>query len=166
MAKLYVKANIFSNLDQFMVKNEMEDDCYQVHSDHLQIGGKKLHIEDMNGREVAMIQQKLLSLLPKFFIFKNGEQVAEIKKKMSLLKAKYTVEGLGWEVNGNILDHDYIITDGIGEIVRLHKVWLSWGDSFELDIVRDVDETLVLAVVLAIDCVMQAQAENRSMSEQ
>ena len=165
MKKLFMKQNILSNLDKFTVKNEEEADCYQVHGDYLQMGGKKLHIEDMSGRELAMVQQKLLALMPKFFVLKNGEQVAEIKKKMALFKAKYLVEGPGWEVKGSILDHDYTIMDGDREVVRLHKAWLSWGDSYEIDISDGTDETLALAVVLAIDCVQAAQAENRAASE-
>ena len=165
MKKLFMKQNIFSNLDKFTVKNEEEADCYQVHGDHLQVGGKKLHIEDMSGRELLVVQQKLLTLMPKFFVLKNGEQVAEIKKKMAFLKAKYIVEGPGWEVKGSILDHDYTVTDGGSELIRLHKAWLSWGDSYEIDIADGTDETLALAVVLAIDCVQAAQAENRAASE-
>ncbi|MBQ7372404.1 MAG: LURP-one-related family protein [Blautia sp.] len=165
MKKLFMKQNIFSNLDKFTVKNEEEADRYQVHGDNLQIGGKKLHIEDMSGREMAMVQQKLLALMPKFFVFQNGEKVAEIKKKMALFKAKYIVEGPGWEVKGSILDHDYTITDGGREIIRLHKAWFSWGDSYEIDISDGTDEALALAVVLAIDCVQAAQAEAASREE-
>lgn len=47
------------------------------------------------GNEVAFVKQKFISLLPKFFVFVNGEQVAEINKKFTLLKAKYTIDGLG-----------------------------------------------------------------------
>ena len=165
MKKLFMKQNILSNLDKFTVKNGAEVDCYQIHGDNLQVGGKKLHIEDMSGNELAMVQQKLLALMPKFFVSKNGEQVAEIKKKMALFKAKYIVEGPGWDVKGSILDHDYTILDGGREVVRLHKAWLSWGDSYEIDISDGTDEVLALAVVLAIDCVQAAQAEAASREE-
>ena len=164
MKKLYVKQKLFSWKEQFTVKNEAEEDCYFVEGDAIVVGGKKLHIKDMYGNEIAMIKQKLLSFRPKFFVFMNGEQVAEIVKKFSLLKSKYVIEGPGWEVKGSILDHDYTITDRGEEIVRLHKAWLSWGDSYELDISDRADETMALAVVLAIDCVLEAQAEAASAS--
>lgn len=157
MKKLYMKQQIFSWIDKFTVKNEAEEDCYVIEGDMVQVGGKKLHINDMNNNEVAFIQQKLLSLMPKFFVYVNGEQVAEIVKKISFFKAKYVIEGPGWEVKGSLLDHDYTITSEKGEIVKLHKVWLSWGDSYELEISDDADEVLALAVVIAIDCVMAAQ---------
>ena len=35
---------------------------------------------------------------------------------------------------------------------------ISWGDSYELNIADPEDEILALAVVLTIDCVMEASA--------
>ena len=159
MKKLFMKEKLLSNLNEFTIKNEEEADVYYVHSDFVQIGSKKLHIEDMSGKELAMVQQKILALMPKFFIYKDGQQIAEIQKKMALFKAKYIVTNLNWEVTGNFLDHDYTITDGNKEIVRMHKAWLSWGDSYEIDITDGTDEVMTLAVVLAIDSVMQAQQD-------
>ena len=159
MKKLFLQQKLMKAKETFTVKNEMEEDCYLVEGDAIVVGGKKLHIKDMSGREIAMVQQKLLALLPKFLVFKNGEQVAEIVKKISLFKPKYVIEGPGWEVRGNIFEHDYIITDGSKDIVHLHKAWLSWGDSFELDISDNADEVMILASVLAIGCVMEAQSE-------
>jgi uncharacterized protein YxjI len=158
MKKLYMKQKVFSIVDRFTIKNEAEEDCYQVEGDFVVIGGKKLHIKDMMGNEVALVKQKFIALLPQFFVFINDQQVATINKKFTLLKARYVIDGLGWEANGSFLDHDYTISDAKGEIVRIHKAWVSWGDSYELEIRDDADEVLVLAVVLAIDCVMAADS--------
>ena len=164
MKKLYMKQQIFSGIDRFTVKNAFEQDVYLVEGDHVQVGGKKLHIKDMTDRETAMIQQKLLSLKPKFFVFKDGVEVAKIVKKFAWFGTKYVIEGPGWEVKGDIMGHDYSITSGNREIVHLHKVWLSWGDSYELDISDAADEILVVAVVLAIDCVLAEEARTSSES--
>ena len=156
MKKLYMKQKVFAIVDRFTVKNEAEEDCYQVEGDFVLIRGKRLHIRDMMGNELALVKQKLIVLLPQFLVFVNGNQVATINKKFTLFKPRYVIDGLGWEVNGSFWEHDYTISDSKGEIVRIHKAWISWGDSYELSIRDDVDETLVLAVVLAIDCVIAA----------
>ncbi len=160
MKKLYLKQRVFSFTDKFTVKDETEKDCYQIEGDMMVIGGKKLHVKTMGGKEIAMIQQKLLSLMPRFFVYVNGKQAAEIVKKISLLTAKYVIDGPGWEVKGSILDHDYTIRDHGKVIVSLHKAWLSWGDSYEISIDDGVDEVMALAVVIAIDCVQEAQQES------
>lgn len=99
-----------------------------------------------------------MSLLPKFFVEVNGSEIAQIKKKLTFLKPKYVVEGLDWEVEGNFLAHDYSITENGNVIASIHKRWMSWGDSFELDISDGADEVAALAVILAIDAVMDASA--------
>ena len=161
MKKLYIKQQLFSAIDKFTVKNEYEEDRFLVEGDRIVVGGKKLHIKDMLDNEIAMVQQKLLSLRPRFFVFKNGEQVAEIKKKFALFGSKYLVEGPGWEIKGSLMGHDYAAAaaDG-GEVLRVHKVWRSWGDSYELDIADGTDEILALSTVLAIDLALEAEAES------
>ena len=42
-------------------------------------------------------------------------------------------------------------------ILSIHKQWMAWGDTFELDIAPGADEVLAMAVVLAIDAVMDCQ---------
>ena len=165
MKKLFMKQKLLSTVDSFTVKDETETDCYTVKGDYITVGGKKLHISDMTERELATVKQKLLSLMPKFYVYVDGQQVAEIVKKISLFKAKYLVNGPGWEVRGSLLDHDYTITKDSEEIVRVHKVWFSWGDSYEIDIYDEKQEVLALAVVLAIDLVLEQQAANRNASD-
>ena len=50
----------------------------------------------------AFVQQKVLTLLPRFYVYVNGSQVAEIVKEFTLLKPKYRIAGLNWEVQGDI----------------------------------------------------------------
>lgn len=63
---------------------------------------------------------------------------------------------MGWDVDGELFAHDYVITSGNEEIVSIHKAWMSWGDTYELDISDDTDEITALAVVLAIDTVLDS----------
>ena len=114
--------------------------------------GKKLHLYDMTGNEVAFIRQKI-SLKPRFFVYIRGIETAEIVREFSL-RPRYTIHGLGWEVRGNFSGHDFEVFDRERCIVRVHKAWLSWGDSYEIDVLDDRDEINALAVVLAIDAVI------------
>lgn len=154
--KLYMKQKIFSFKDKFAVMDEEGNQLYYVEGEFFSLT-KKLHIYDSAMNEVAFVQQKLWSLLPKFFVFVYGEQVAEIVKEFTFFKPKYFVRGLGWEVTGNVWGHDYEILFNSTPIVRIHKVWMAWGDSFEIEIADSEDTTIALAVVLAIDAVMDAR---------
>ncbi len=154
--KLYIKQKIFSWKDKFYVKDENGNDRYYIEGELFSLG-KKLHIYDMNNNELAFIHQKVLSFLPRFFVFIGGIQVAEIVKEFTLFRNKYRIEGLGWEVDGDFMDHDYEITSMGRPIVSISKEWFTWGDSYMLDIADNVDPINALSVVLAIDCVIEMQ---------
>ncbi len=154
--KLYITQKIFSWNDKFSVKNAMEEERYYVEGEFFS-WGKKLHMYDHMHQEVAFVQQEVLTLLPKFHVLVNGQEVAEIVKEFTFFKPKYRIEGLGWDVDGDFWDHDYDITQNGRTIVSIHKQWMTWGDCYEIDIEDTADEIVALAVVLAIDCVLAAQ---------
>ena len=153
--KLYIKEKVFSWGDKFTVKDQYGNDKYVVQGEVFS-WGKKLHVYDRFGNEAAFIKQELWSFLPKYRVFCNGTQVAEIRKEFSFLFPRYTIGGLGWEVSGSFLAHDYEITQAGRPIVSIRKEWMTWGDSYELDIADPAHELVALAVVLAIDCVTES----------
>ena len=155
--KLYLKQKVFSWKDQGTVKDENGNDKYYIEGKVFSLG-KQLTVRDANQNDVAFIKQKVLTLLPRFFVEMNGEQVAEIVKKISFLKQKYVINGPDWEVEGDFFAHDYSIVDGEKQIAVIHKKWMTWGDTFEIDINNEKDEVLILALVLAIDAVMDANS--------
>ena len=155
--KLYMREKVFSWGDRFTVKDDAGRDKYIVQGEVFS-WGKKLHIYNMLGRDVAFIKQEVWSFMPKFYVFCDGRQIAEIKKAFTFLFPKYTIDGLGWEINGSFWEHDYEITQSGRTVVTISKEWMTWGDSYELHILNPEDEIVALAVVLTIDCVREAAA--------
>ncbi len=155
--KLYIKQRVFSWKDRFKVFDAQGNERYNVEGELISFG-KKLHIYDIRGNEVAFIAQKVFSFLPKYFVYIGGSQVAEIVKQFTFFRQKYTIEGLGWEIDGDFFAHNYCINKNGRRIVTINKQWMTWGDSYELDIENESDEIVALAVVLAIDCVLASQA--------
>ena len=87
--KLTMKEKKFSIRDSFRVQDENGKDKYQVIGEFIDTG--KLYIKDMNGNEVARIEEKLVTLKTKFYLVIGGERRGEIVKEISLLGAKYWV---------------------------------------------------------------------------
>ncbi len=155
--KLYIKEKVFSWGDKFTVKDEYGCEKYVVEGEVFS-WGKKLHVWDLSGREVAFIKQEVWSFMPRFYVFCGDRQVAEIKKEFAFLFSKYSIEGLGWEIEGKFMAHDFEICKNGQRIVTITKEWMTWGDSYELDIADPQDEIVALAVVLTIDCVMESNS--------
>ena len=160
--KLYIKQQVFSWKDKFVIKDEADLDKYTVEGEFFSFG-KKLHIYDASGVEVAFIHQKVMSLMPRYFVYQNEQEVAEIVKKFTFLKQAYAVNGPNWKVEGNFNAHMYRVFDQDNPVINIEKAWFSWGDSYVLDIDPAVNEVLALAVVLAIDAANeQANSSNNS----
>ena len=91
--------------------------------------GKKLHVCDMMGREVAYIEQKIWSFLPRYRVFVGGDQIGEVAKEFTFFRPRYTVEGPGWDVDGDFWEHHYAVYRHGVPVVEIAKEWFTWGDS-------------------------------------
>lgn len=157
MKQLYIKQKVFSLGGKFTVKNEQEQDVYYVEGSFMQIP-KTFSILNTTRDEIALITKKVFSFLPKFFVEVNGKEVLTIKKEFSFFKARYTIDAAGIEVNGNWWDMDFQVLRH-GEVVgRVSKEWFTWGDSYQVQILDEEMEGVIIALVVAIDCVKADQA--------
>lgn len=152
MKKLYMKQKVLSLNSKFTVKNEAEEDVYRVEGSFLRIP-KKFSIFNQDQKEVAVVTKKVFSFLPRFFVEVEGQDVLTIKKEFSFFKAKYSIEGHGIEVSGNWWDMNFEVFQNRNRIGSVRQKWFSWGDSYEIEVVEDAMEVVLVAIVVAIDCV-------------
>lgn len=156
----YIKQKLFSWGDKFFIYDQNGNERYRVEGKVFSLG-KKLHLFDMLDHELVAIEQKLLSFLPKYFIKRGGEVVAEVVREFTFFKQNYTVKGPDWQVKGDWFDHSYEITDAAGRTVAsVEKKWFTLGDAYELCLADGVDEVIVLAVCLVIDACIEASQNN------
>jgi uncharacterized protein YxjI len=157
--KLYIKQKLFSWGDKFTVKDAGGTDRYFVEGEVFSFG-KKLHIYDTAHTERAYIKQELLTWMPKYSVYINGDQIAQVKREFTFFRPKYTIIGPNWEAEGDFFAHEYQVTHSGRVVATISKEWMTWGDSYELDIADGVNEITALAVVLAIDAVIESNQNN------
>ena len=157
--KLLIKEKVISVMDKFYVRDENGDKKYEIKRKFEPAIGLKLHILDMDGKELAYIKEKNISLRPKFRIFVGGEHTATLVKKVISMRPKYEVEELGWKIKGNLIEHNYKIVGKDGEVMNIHKGRLTLSDSFVLEFADKKHVLEALAVVLSIDCVMDEDCQ-------
>ena len=95
--------------------------------------------------------KRLFSFSPRYKIFIGEEEVAEVLKRFTVFKPHYSVLGTNWEVQGDFFDHEYAVYDNNLPVATVRKEWLSWADTYSIDIAPYVDELTALCVVLIID---------------
>ncbi|MFD1447999.1 LURP-one-related/scramblase family protein [Oceanobacillus profundus] len=162
MKELYIKQKVFSLSGKFTVKDQQGNDVYFVEGSFMRVP-KTFSIHNNTGSEVALITKKVFSFLPKFMVEVDGREVLTIKKEFSFFKARYTIDAAGIEVNGNWWDMNFEVYQH-GEVVgKVSKEWFTWGDSYKVQVWNEEMETIILALVIAIDCVKADQAAASSV---
>lgn len=154
--KLYLKQHIFTWGDRFTIYDEAGNDRYYVEGEVFTFF-KKLHIYDLNGSEVAYIKEQFALLEPRYTIYRGDREVAEVVKEFTFFVPKYSVEGLGWDIDGDFFAHNYRLTTLGSPVASVSKQWFTLGDAYEINIASDADEVNALAVVLVIDACLARQ---------
>lgn len=156
MKQLYIKQKFFSLTDKFTIKDEHENDVYYVKGRFLKIP-KTFSIDNMEGQQVALITKKVFGVLPKFTVEVGGQHVITIIKEFTFFKSRYTIDSAGIEVRGNWWDIDFQVFQHGEKIGQVSKEWFTWGDSYKAQILKEEVETIIIALVIAIDCVKEDQ---------
>ncbi|MGM0828946.1 MAG: LURP-one-related/scramblase family protein [Bacillota bacterium] len=157
MRKLYIKQKVFSLSGKFTVKDQEEKDRYYVEGSFMKVP-KTFSIMNASRDEVALITKKTFSFLPKFFVEVNGQEVLTIQRELSFLKARYTIDAAGIEVQGNWWDMDFKVLQHGRVVGEVGKEWFTWGDSYKVQVIDEEMENIMIALVIAIDCAMADQA--------
>ena len=85
--KLLIKQMVFSWTDTYDIYDENGEAKYFVKSEFLSIG-HKIHVYDRYDREVGMVREKLLKLLPTLEIDVDVETVGTVKKEVDFSPAE------------------------------------------------------------------------------
>ena len=163
MKKLYIKQKLFSLSGKFTVTDELQQEKYTVEGSFLKIP-KSFTIYNTGREEVATITKQVLTWLPKFTLNVNGDDVAVIKKEFTFFKPKYTIEAASLEISGDWWDMSFEIYHQGQVVGRVNKAWMKLADTYEVEIIDDYLEPIVISLVIAIDCVRADQAAASSAS--
>jgi uncharacterized protein YxjI len=140
--------------DDFWIENGAGQRAYKVDGKALRVRDT-LKIRDMQGNEVAEIQEKMLRVKDTMDIARNGQKIATVKQALvTPLRGRFSVNvagGADMDVDGNILGHEFKVTQGGREIAEVSKKWFRIRDSYGVDIQPGQDDALILAITVVID---------------
>ncbi|NFQ92615.1 hypothetical protein FDG02_11935 [Clostridium sporogenes] len=153
--KFIIKQKLFSITDKYIIENEYGEKLYKAQKILMSMF-KKMKIYDIEDRELVYIKEKFMKILPTYLIYMGGNQVATMKKDISILKPRFTVESIigDYEVKGDILDINFTIEKAGETVARVKKHFPAIRDSYEVDIKEGASQSLILAMVIIIDDVV------------
>ena len=112
----------------------------------------KMEIYDADGRHVAHMEKKLFTLHERHFVSMEDGQDFELSNELfHLVKDITNLEGLGWQLQGNILGLNFELYDQAGRILAVFSQKLfSLHDKYCVDIYAPQHEKTVVAILVTL----------------
>ncbi len=112
----------------------------------------KTDVTDAFGRPVAHIERKFFSIHQRHFVtMADGQRFELSNELLHLVRDITNIEGLGWQLRGNILGLNFELYDAAGEIIAvIGQKMLSLHDKYCVDIYRPEYEAAVVAVLVTL----------------
>lgn len=150
-----IKQKALALSDMFRIFDDQQQPVYQIKGKILTMG-EKLSFQDMEGHELAHINQKLLSFKPKYEIFRGDSHFAWVIKEFSLLNSKFTLDVPGdddYKIEGNFWEYEYVFTRSGEVVATVSKKLLALADAYDVDVAEGEDSIAILATVIVVDMI-------------
>lgn len=120
----------------------------------------KTDITDASGNHVAHIERKFFSLHERHFVTMADGLSFELSNELwHLVKDITNIDGLGWQLRGNIAGLNFELYDGDGSVIAvIGQKMLSIHDKYCLDIYRPEAEQTVVAILVTLQHMMKDRA--------
>ena len=123
----------------------------------------KTDIMDAGGNIVAHLEKRPISLHEKHFItMADGRSFTLSNEIFHIIKDITNIEGLGWQLQGNIIGLTFNLLDEHGRpVARVEKQAISVHDKYSIGIYQPDQEEIVVAIVIQLEKMIEARSENK-----
>lgn len=155
-----MKQRFWSLGDDFTIRDDSGNECYIVDGRALSLGDQ-LSLADVHGNQLALIRERLLSWGPTYEILLEGGQTVVLRKEwFTFFSCRFEIDGpdnADFEASGDFFDHEYEIRGSHGLAAVISKRWMSWSDTYGIDIDDREDPVLLLASAVVIDLICHGE---------
>ena len=135
-----IHQNLISIGDDFWIENEAGQKVYRVDGKALRIR-KTLILEDAQGKPLCRIQERMLRIKDTMEIEDmNGKRIALVQKALiAPFRDRWIAKirnGEDLVVQGDILDHEYIIKSNHRRVAEISKKWFRLGLPVKLLLIK------------------------------
>ena len=162
---LFTTSKVFSLHHHIDITDDQERVVYQANSKFFSIRDKT-DIVDAHGEHVAHIERKFFTLHERHFVTMADGMTFEVSNEFfHLIKDITNIEGLGWQLRGNIAGLNFELYDQDERIIAvIGQKAISLHDKYCIDIYRPDCEKVVVAILVTLIHMMKDRASAASSS--
>ena len=162
---LFTTSKVFTLHKHIDILDAQERMVYQADSKFFSIHDKT-DIADAQGNHVAHIEKKVFTLHQRHFVtMADGLQFQVSNELWHLVKDINNIEGLGWQLRGNIVGLNFELYDSDGSVIAvIGQKMLSIHDKYCIDIYREELEPIVVAILVTLQHMIRDREVSASAS--
>ena len=162
---LFTTTKVFTLHHHIDITDANGDVIYESNSKFFSIHDKT-DITKTGGRFVAHVERKFFTLHERHFItMADGTRFELSNEIFHIIKDITNIEGLGWQLTGNILGLNFELRDEKGEVIAvIGQKMFSIHDKYCIDIYKREHEEKVVAILVTLQHMMRDRAAAASGS--
>lgn len=160
---LFTTSKVLTLHKHIDITDAQERVVYEASSKFLSLRDKT-DVTDAQGNQVAHIERKVFTLHERHFVtMASGEQFQISNELLHIVKDITNIEGLGWQLRGNIAGLNFELYDRDESIIAvIGQKMFSIHDKYCIDIYRPELEPIVIAILVTLQHMMNDRANSAS----
>jgi len=155
--RYHMRERAWSLTEAFVVRDDANQAVLEIRGKFFHIGDDLIMTDRYSGQEVAHIKQHLLSLLPRYEVYRNGQLWADVHEQFRLFGERFKVagdNGMVFHIDGDVWNWNYNISDAYGNLMGYVGQQVSiFRDSYVIDVAPNVDAPFVIALAVVLEMI-------------
>ncbi|MBR0463496.1 MAG: LURP-one-related family protein [Clostridia bacterium] len=162
---LFTTTKVFSLHRRISITDENEKVVYQASTKFPSLHDKT-DIFDAGGQHVSHIERKLFTLHERHFItMEDGLSFQLSNELWHLVRDITNIEGLGWQLQGNIAGLNFELYDERGQVIAvIGQKMFSIHDKYCVDIYQPEAEPIVVTILITLQHMIKDRESRSSVS--
>lgn len=157
---LYMEQKLFSLKPRFDVFDQEKNVVFHVEGE---LTSHSFSVQQ-SGREFLKLKRKVAKILDEYVLMRNGDTIAELKKKFRLINPEVsgTVNGAELRIVGDLMGIDYDIKIGGRTVAHVDQDKAHWSDCYRIRIKDENVQDIVIALAIICDRVSDKESAFRN----
>ena len=156
---LFTTTKVFTLHHHIDITDEQGSIVYQAGTKFPSIHDKT-DIRDAEGRHVAHIERKLMTLHERHYVtMADGKKFEMSNELFHLVKDITNIEGLDWQLRGNIAGLNFELYDGQDRVIAvIGQKMLSMHDKYCIDLYQPEFQDITIAILVTLQHMIKDRA--------
>lgn len=157
--RYHIRERAWSLTEAFVVRDDSSNPVFEIRGKFFHIGDNLVMFDRYTGQELVHIKQRVISLMPHYEIYRDGQLWASMHEQFRLFGEGFKIEGpngMIFHVRGDIWNWNFAVTDGYGNLLaQIGRQFSIFRDSYAVDVAQGVDAPFVIALAIVIDMIRE-----------